>query len=131
MPRARWPLQIELPVIEIVLNLPTGQTAGRTLLADTGAGPANAPFDLILDESDCLMFGTTPISWISLGGAYSGSYPVYPISIEIPAIGFVGDVNAIGVPTTPPGLDGIACFRFLNRFTYGNFADPTAFGLET
>jgi hypothetical protein len=27
-------------------------------------------------------------------------------------------------------FDGIACFRFLNRFTYGNFGDPGQFGLE-
>jgi hypothetical protein len=27
-------------------------------------------------------------------------------------------------------LEGIACFRFLNRFTYGNFAGADQFGLE-
>jgi hypothetical protein len=40
-------------------------------------------------------------------------------------------VHAVGVPTAPPGLDGIACFRFLNRFTYGNFGNPNEFGLGT
>jgi hypothetical protein len=30
----------------------------------------------------------------------------------------------------PRPFDGIACFRFLNRFTYGNFGDPNQFGLE-
>ena len=28
-------------------------------------------------------------------------------------------------------LDGIAGFRFLNRFTFGNFGNPSEFGLET
>jgi hypothetical protein len=36
----------------------------------------------------------------------------------------------VGVPYPPPDFDGIACFRFLNRFTYGNFGDKNAFGLE-
>jgi hypothetical protein len=31
----------------------------------------------------------------------------------------------------PRQLQGIACFRFLNRFTYGNFGDADLFGLET
>jgi hypothetical protein len=129
MPRAHWLLQYERPIIEIVLASPGGNQV-RTLLADTGAGPSNSPFDLILDESDCQVYGRKANSWVSLGGAYSGSYAVYVIRIEIPMIGFAGDVHAVGVPTTPPGLDGIACFRLLNRFTYGNFADPTRFGLE-
>ncbi|HUY31727.1 MAG TPA: hypothetical protein VMV69_03030 [Pirellulales bacterium] len=30
----------------------------------------------------------------------------------------------------PAGFDGVACFGFLNRFTYGNFGDPHQFGLE-
>ncbi|MBI3821150.1 MAG: hypothetical protein HY289_00550 [Planctomycetes bacterium] len=130
MPRAHWPLQNDLPVIDIVLVLPNGLKMARTLLADTGAGPSNAPFDFVLDESDCLPFGAVPTSSVSLGGAYAGSYPIYPIRIEIPALGFVGDVNAVGVPTTPPGLDGIAAFRFLNRFTYGNFGNHAEFALE-
>ncbi|MGH7136646.1 MAG: hypothetical protein ACREHD_12965 [Pirellulales bacterium] len=40
-------------------------------------------------------------------------------------------VSAVGVPSPPAGFDGIGCFRFLNRFTYGNFADHGQFGLET
>jgi len=31
----------------------------------------------------------------------------------------------------PPGFDGLACFCFLIRFTYGNFGDPGQFGLES
>jgi hypothetical protein len=34
------------------------------------------------------------------------------------------------IPNPPTGFDGIACFRFLNRFTYGNFGAATHFGLE-
>jgi len=30
----------------------------------------------------------------------------------------------------PPGFNGLACFGFVNRFTYGNFGDPSQFGLE-
>jgi hypothetical protein len=46
-------------------------------------------------------------------------------------LGFDHQVNAVGVPTISPGLGGIACFRFLNQFTCGNFGDPKQFGLET
>jgi hypothetical protein len=35
------------------------------------------------------------------------------------------------VPANPQGFEGIAGFRFLNRFTYGNFGNPAEFGLET
>jgi hypothetical protein len=38
--------------------------------------------------------------------------------------------RAVGVPAVPPGFDGLVCFSFLNRFTYGNFGDPSQFGLE-
>jgi hypothetical protein len=40
-------------------------------------------------------------------------------------------VRAAAVPAFPAGFDGVAGFRFLNRFTYGNFGDPTRFGLES
>jgi hypothetical protein len=40
-------------------------------------------------------------------------------------------MRAVGVPNAPKGLDGIAGFRFLNRFTYGNFGNALEFGLET
>jgi hypothetical protein len=36
----------------------------------------------------------------------------------------------VGVRSVPAGFDGIACFAFLDRFTYGNFGDPGQFGLE-
>jgi hypothetical protein len=43
---------------------------------------------------------------------------------------FTSLVPAVGVPDPQNDFDGIACFRFLNRFTYGNFGDQGSFGLE-
>ena len=45
-------------------------------------------------------------------------------------LGFDQIVRVIGVPSPPNGFEGIACFRFLNRFNFGNFANPEQFGLE-
>jgi hypothetical protein len=55
---------------------------------------------------------------------------VYNLPVQIAALGFQQIVRALAVPSAPPGVDGIACFGFLNRFTYGNFGDPGQFGLE-
>ena len=66
-----------------------------------------------------------------LGGSYTGSFPTYGLPVSIPALGFQDDLHAVGVSSVPAGFDGIACFRFLNRFTYGNFGDPGQFGLES
>ena len=119
-------------MIEVVLTLAQGgQKVTRTLLADTGAGNAQAAFEFLLDENDCLLCGTWPSYMMPLGGAYTGSYPVYLIQIEIPLLGVAGDFRTVGVPNPPKGLDGIACFPFLNRFTYGNFGNQSEFGLET
>ncbi len=57
-------------------------------------------------------------------------YPIYGIRVEIPQLGFDERVEAACVPKTPAGLDGIACFRFLDRFAYGNFAVRGEIGLE-
>src|SRR5260370_30177632 len=131
MPRVQWPLAVDRPIVEVVLALlPDAQTLLRRLLADTGAGTATSAFELILDEADCLLCGGPSGAAVSLGGAYQGHFPLYDIPLRIPAIGFDQDVLAVGVPSVPPGSDGIACFRFLNRFTYGNFGDPSQFGLE-
>jgi hypothetical protein len=65
-----------------------------------------------------------------LYGAFSGSVPVYIIRVQIPSLNFDRDLPAAGVPACPAGFDEIAGFRLLNRFTYGNFGDPTCFGLE-
>jgi hypothetical protein len=132
MPRVEWPLLHGRPVVEVALALAQGgQQLTRKLLADTGAGELNAGFELLLDEYDCLLCGGIPVQSISLGGAYTGSYPVYLIGVRIPLFGFHQAVPTVGVPSPPAGFDGIACFRFLNRFSYGNFANQSQFGLET
>jgi hypothetical protein len=102
----------------------------RILLADTGAGSDQALFELTLDEDDCLLCDTTDMGQVQLRGAYAGLFPIYGIRVEIPQIGCDEHVEAVGVPTIPSGFDGIAGFRFLNRFHYGNFGDKGQFGLE-
>jgi hypothetical protein len=52
------------------------------------------------------------------------------LRVQIPQLRFDHHVRAVAVTQTPHDLDGIACFRFLNRFTYGNFGDPASFALE-
>jgi hypothetical protein len=79
---------------------------------------------------DCLVCGGVPFKTITLGGAYSGAHPMYALPLEIPALQFPDNIFAVGVPTTPTGFDGIACFRFLNRFSYGNFGHRNEFALE-
>jgi hypothetical protein len=131
MPRIRWSLNRGRPIVEVVLSLVQGgQKVQRTLLADTGAGAAHDPFDLVLDEVDCLMCGGTPSMIVNLGGSYAGSYPIYGIPIEIPQLNFNDYLLVAGVANAPVGFDGIACFRFLNRFTYGNFGNTSEFALE-
>ena len=51
-----------------------------------------------------------------------GSFPVYLVDVQIPELAFQDAVPAVGVPTTPQGFDGVACYKFLSRFNYGNFA---------
>jgi hypothetical protein len=55
------------------------------------------------------------------------------MQVEIPDLSLVRQARVIAIPDTerPVDLDGIACFRFLNSFTYGNFGEPNQFGLET
>lgn len=131
MPRSVWPLVDGRPVVQIDLRVAqTGEPASRTLLADTGAGALQSEFELILDEDDCLLCGGRPFQPVNLGGAYQGSFPVYLIRVQLATLGIDRYVRAVGVPTAPPGLDGIACFRFLNLFTYGNLGDPAQFGIE-
>lgn len=131
MPRVLWPLLLHQPVIEVVLPSAVGsQSLTRQLLADTGAGTAQASFELLLQDQDCQACGGIPAYPVSLGGAYTGSFRVYVVRVLLPALGFDQHLRAVAVPTCPPGLGGIACFRFLNRFSYGNFGDPGQFGLE-
>src|SRR6266542_2996429 len=123
MPRAQWPLLHDRPIIQVILVLVQGgQPLVRNLLADTGAGTAQSGFELLLDEQDCLLCGGIPLQGVVLGGAYVGSYPVYLVQVRIPMLGFDQAVPTVGIPAAPAGFDGIACFQFLNRFTYGNFA---------
>jgi hypothetical protein len=132
MPRVQWALRQGRPCVQIMLSLmPSAQPFGRTLLADTGAGKSGSRFELILEENDCLLCGGMPYLSVNLGGAYVGSFPVYDLPVRIPALGFDRNVRAVGVPSVPTGFDGIACFGFLNLFTYGNFGDAGQFGLES
>jgi hypothetical protein len=109
----------------------TGLQLPRDLVADSGAGSLQSPFELILSERDCLSCGGHIIKTVRLGGAYSGSYPLYVVRVEVPLLGFKHNLQVVGVPSAPSGCHGLAGFRFLNRFSYGNFADPSQFGLET
>jgi hypothetical protein len=131
MARAQWPLKHGRPAIEIILTLALdGAKVPRTLLADTGAGSSQSVFEMLLDENDCILCGGRPAKLVPLGGAYSGTFPRYRMRVEIPQLNFANDVFVVGVPDPPKHLDGIACFRFLNRFTYGNFGNAGEFGLE-
>lgn len=133
MPRATWAFQSNRPIVEVeIADIDDGGVTGkRRLLVDTGAGSDKSAFELLLSETDCRTCGTYVFQDVKLGGAFSGSYPVYAIRVLIPALGFDDFVRAVAVPTTPPHMDGIAAFRFLNRFTYGNFGRMVQFGLET
>ena len=131
MARAQWALRKGRPVVHVELHSPLGAALPRILLADTGAGSATAPFELLLDEHDCVLCGGKPTSMTFVSGAYFGSFPLYMVRIRIPILGFDDDVPALGVPMPPKHLDGIAAFCFLNRFSYGNFGNTGEFGLET
>ena len=131
MPRVLWPLRRGRPCVQVVLTLTAGgQPFPRTLLADTGAGARTSPIELILDEGDCLLCGGAPDQPVRLGGSYTGSFPTYDLPVRIPTLGFDQRLLVVGAPSVPVGFDDIACFAFLDRFTYGNFGDPSQFGLE-
>jgi hypothetical protein len=125
-----WPLRNDRPAVEIQLQLAGGQHVLRWLVADTGAGTRRDTFELILDEDDCLQCGGVYVHTVRLRGAYDGSFPVYVVDVRADSLNFSEPVNVVGVPSTPRGFDGIACFRFLRRFHYGNFGDPDVFGLD-
>ena len=131
MPRAQWSLLHGRPIVEVMLRVvPGGQQLVRRLVADTGAGSQRSALELLLDEQDCLLCSARPLKAVMLGGAYVGSYPAYLLRVEVAAIGFDRVIPVVGVPSPPDGFDGIACFRFLNRFTYGNFGAADQFALE-
>jgi hypothetical protein len=107
------------------------QVGSRYLHADTAAGSVYSGFDLLLLESDCVLCGAKPDQRLRLRGAYGGYHTTYLLRIEIPELALARDVCAVGLSSVSPGFDGLAAFRFLNGFTYGNFGDPGQFGLET
>jgi hypothetical protein len=129
MPPVQWPLYSHRPSVEIVFPQSRGKRV-RRLIADTGAGDGQSTFQLVLMETDCVSSKGVLVGEVQLGGAYSGQFRVYLVKIEIPLLGFADDVPVVGVPRVPHGFDGIAAFRFLNRFQYGNFGNPDQFGVE-
>lgn len=132
MPRVQWPLHQGRPQIEVIIRLAgTRQAVVRRLVADTGAGTIFDPFQLILEEDDCLQCGGIPISQVRLSGAFKGEFPIYLVDASIPKLGFDEAIPVVGIRRPPRGFDGIACFRFLARFKYGNHGDQSRFCLET
>jgi hypothetical protein len=134
MPRATWRLVGGRPVIEITLTSAIdGTQATRMLLADTGAGAAPVGMELILSEADQRRFGVGNAGTLRLGGAFAGDFPAFWVDAAVPVLGFSGLCLAVAVPSSllPRQLGGIACFRFLNRSSYGNFGRADHFGLET
>lgn len=133
MPRASWRLVLGRPVIEVSIAAP-GSTRGarRLLLADTGAGSAHSGMELILTETDRDRFSAGIEGRLRLGGAFTGSFQTFWLPVAIPRLGYSALCVAVAVPDAqmPRHVRGIACFRFLNRFTYGNFGAVDRFGLE-
>jgi hypothetical protein len=133
MALARWQLVRGRPVVSVLLRSRTnGMQFSRVLLADTGAGSALSRVELILLEADCRRLGSTVEGTVRMGGALPGEFSTHWMVVTIPELQFAGMCRVASVPTLslPPSFQGIACFRFLNRFTYGNFGDPDRFGLE-
>ena len=134
MPRASWPLINGQPVIEIEFEDKfNGSIITRTLLVDTGGGSALVPVDLVLSVADVTRCRSRLQSYVGSGGAIEGSFEVRSVGISIPKLNLVRRINVMVVPaeTLPDGLGGIACFRFLNSFTYGNGGNPAEFVLES
>jgi hypothetical protein len=88
--------------------------------------------DLVLTESDRRQFSAGQEGTLRLGSAFTARFLSFWVPISIPALGFRALCIAVAVPSSrfPVQLQGIACFRFLNRFTYGNFGETDQFGLE-
>jgi hypothetical protein len=89
-----------------------------------------SPFELVLGFRDCVATGAISMKRVRLSGTFSGWYPLFSIHVHVPQLAFDRHVDVVGAQQLPTGFDGIASFRFLNRFAYGNFGDPTLFGLE-
>jgi hypothetical protein len=133
MCRVCWPLVNERPVIQVTfLGTEDGQEYIRTLLADTGGGRRNSHWDVILSVNDCRLFGLDQAGMAHLVGAYTGDFPMVSVQAALPALPVIRELVAVAVPSDQvrPGTDGLAGFRFLSAFHYGNFGDPEQFGLE-
>ena len=130
MPHVQGALRKRRPHIEIILHSSKSKRK-RRLVADTGGGSDEAPFELVLTERDCLQSDGLLDGEVSLRGAFDGWFNVYAVKVRIPRLGFSNTVKIVGVPIVPKNFDGIASFRFLNRFHYGNFGDRDSFGLES
>ena len=131
MPRVTWPLLVDRPAVRIDVVL-RGQLTTPELHADTGAGSASSAFDLLLLESNCWLCGRPTGSFVELTGAYASGafYYLFRVRVQIPALAFDDELDAVGVPVVPDGFKGLAGFRLLNPFDYGNFGNAAQFGLE-
>jgi hypothetical protein len=105
MPPAQWPLQHDRPVIEVVLPSLGGGPGLRSLVADTGAGSRRSVFQLILAENDCVQCGGVLMGRVRLGGAYSGTFPVYLVDVRVSRLNFDEPVPAVGVSQVPQGFE--------------------------
>lgn len=130
MPRVVWALHSDRPHIEIELFSLAKKMKVRRLIADTGAGNAQSAFELVLPLADCQAARGHLMGQVQLRGAYAGMFPVYSVKVHLPQLGFKKSVTAVGATNIPNGFDGIAGFKFLDRFHYGNFGTPNQFGLE-
>ncbi len=131
MPAMLWTLWHDRPMVEVTAaSVYDGPERVCRLIADTGAGSRNSVFELVLQEQTCISCGGIFMGHIRLGGAYSGRFPLYLVQIRMTKLNFEELVPAAGVPSAPNGFDGIAGFKFLKRFHYGNFSDPEQFGLD-
>ena len=130
MPRIEWPVADGRPIVQVELETAQGTSRTRTLLADTGAGTLTSLFDVVLGETDCRACSGRPFGTISLRGAFQGNHLVYMVRLRVAQLKFDRYVRAVAAPSLPPGLDGIAGFRFLSQFTYGNLGGRDTFGSE-
>jgi hypothetical protein len=89
--------------------------------------------EFVLGEHDARLYGAGSAGSLQLGGAFTGAFPAVWCHVSVPGVGFASLCVAFAVPSArlPRNLAGISCFRFLNRFTYGNFGDSGVFGLES
>src|SRR5438045_2381468 len=102
MPRIVWPLRHGRPSVEIILTLELdGQALPRILLADSGAGSLLSGFELLLEEDGCLLCGGIAVQPVVLSGAYVGTFPLYDLPVQVPALGFAKKLRVVGVPSIP------------------------------